>query len=66
MGVGRWVGVWCREVEEIVEGEEEGDDDALGDFDAVDTSKHVYALGAEHGDAGHVEVVEGSEVEELA
>lgn len=66
MGVGGRVRVWGCEVEEIVEGEEEGDDDALGDFDAVDAGEHVDALGAEHGNAGHVEVVEGAEVEELA
>ena len=66
MGVGGRVGVWSCEVEEIVEGEEEGNDDALGDFDAVDAGEHVDALGAEHGNAGHVEVVEGTEVEEFA
>lgn len=55
-----------EEVEAIVEGEEEGDDDALRDLDAVDAGKHVDALRAEHGDAGHVYVVEGAEVEELA
>lgn len=65
MGVGGRVGIWCGEVEEIVEGKEEGDNNALGDFDAVDAGEHVDALGAEHGNAGHVEVVEGSEVEEL-
>lgn len=37
----------------------------MGDFDAVDASKHVDALGAEHGDTSHVDVVEGAEVEEL-
>lgn len=66
MGVSRRVRVWCEEIETIVEGEEERDDDALGDFDAVDASQHVDALWAEHGDAGHVDVVENSEIEELA
>ena len=66
MRVGGRVGVGSEEVETVVEGEEEGDDEALGDFDAVDASKHVDTLGAEHGDAGHVEVVEDAEIEELA
>lgn len=66
MGVGGRVGVRRKEVEAIVEGDEEGHDDALGDFDAVDAGEHVDALGAEHGDAGHVDVVEEAEVEELA
>jgi hypothetical protein len=65
VGVCCWMGVWGEEVEAIVEDEEEGDDDALRDFDAVDAGKHVDALGAEHGDAGHVDVVEDAEVEEL-
>ena len=47
-----------EEVETVVEGQEDGDNEALGDFDAVNASKHVDALGAEHGDTGHVEVVE--------
>lgn len=66
VGVGGRVGVRGEEVEAVVEGEEEGDDDALGDLDAVDARQHVDALGAEHGDAGHVDVVERAEVEELA
>jgi hypothetical protein len=64
--VGGRVRVWREEVEAVVEGDEEGDDDALGDLDAVDAGEHVDALRAEHGDAGHVDVVEEAEVEELA
>lgn len=66
MGVGRRVRVRGGEVEDIVEGEEECDDDALRDFDAVDARQHVDALWAEHGDAGHVQVVQRTEVEQLA
>lgn len=66
MRVGGGVGVGGEEVEAVVEDDEQGDDDALGDLDAVDAGQHVDALGAEHGDAGHVDVVEGPEVEELA
>lgn len=66
VGVGGRVRVRGEEVEAVVEGDEQGDDDALGDFDAVDAREHVDALGAEHGDAGHVDVVEGAEVEEVA
>lgn len=64
--VGGRVRVRREEVEAVVEGDEEGHDDALGDLDAVDAGKHVDALRAEHGDAGHVDVVEEAEVEELA
>lgn len=66
MRVGGRVRVGREEIEAIVEGNEDGDDDALGDLDAVDAGEHVDALGAEHGDAGHVDVVEEAEVEELA
>lgn len=66
MRVGGGVRVGREEVEAIVEDEEQGNDDALGDLDAVDASQHVDALGAEHGNAGHVDVVEGAEIEELA
>ena len=66
VGVGGRVRVGRGEVEDVVEGEEEGDDDALGDLDAVDAGEHVDALRTEHGYAGHVEVVERAEVEELA
>jgi hypothetical protein len=55
-----------EEVQAIVEGEEEGDDDALGNLNTVDAGKHVDALGAEHGNTGHVNVVECAEVEQLA
>ncbi|TFB03297.1 hypothetical protein CCMA1212_004231 [Trichoderma ghanense] len=66
VGVGGRVRVGREKVEAVVEGDEQGDDEALGDFDAVDAGEHVDALRAEHGDAGHVGVVEGAEVEELA
>jgi hypothetical protein len=66
MRVSGWVGVRGEEVEAIVKGDEEGDDDALGNFDAVDTREHVDALWAEHGDAGHVDVVEETKVNEVA
>lgn len=66
VGVGGGVGIGRKEVEAIVKGEEDGDDDALRDLNAIDSGQHVDALGTEHGDAGHVEVVEGAKVEELA
>ncbi|RFU29736.1 hypothetical protein B7463_g6615, partial [Scytalidium lignicola] len=53
VGVGRWVGVRDEEVETVVEDEEEGDDEGLGDFDAVYPGEDVDAVGAEDGDAGH-------------
>lgn len=59
------MGVGGEQVEGVVKHKKKGDDDGLGDFDAVDTRQHVDALGAEHGDAGHVEVVEEPQVEEL-
>ncbi|KAF1737541.1 hypothetical protein CRV24_003161 [Beauveria bassiana] len=64
--VGGGVRIGRREVEGVVEGEEEGDDEALGDLNAVDAGEHVDALRAKHGDAGHVDVVQRAEVEELA
>jgi hypothetical protein len=66
VGVGGRVRVRREEVEAVVEGDEQGDDEALGYLNAVDAGEHVDALRAEHGDAGHVGVVEGAEVEELA
>ena len=54
-----------EEVEAVVEGQEAGDDDALRNLDAVDAGKHVDALRAEHGDAGHVDVVKGAQVKQL-
>jgi hypothetical protein len=66
VGVGGWMRVGGEEVEAVIEGEEEGDDEALGDLDPVDAGEHVNALGAEHGDAGHVEVVEATEIKEFA
>lgn len=64
--VGGRVRIGRGEVEDVVEGEEDGDDNALRHLDAVDTRKHVDALGAEHGNTGHVKVVERAEVKELA
>ncbi|KAI6748634.1 hypothetical protein HG530_015407 [Fusarium avenaceum] len=46
--------------------EEECDDDALRDLNAVDAREHIDALGTEHGNAGHVYIVESAQVEELA
>jgi len=46
------------EVEEIVEEDEEGDDDALADFEAVDTREDVDAVRCEDRYRGHVGVVE--------
>ena len=60
------MGVGCQEVEAVVQDEEERDYNGLRDFDAVYARQHVYALWAEHGDTGHVDVVEGPQVEELA
>ena len=64
--ISRRMRVRREEVQTIVEGEEEGDDDALRNLDTVDASKHVDALGAEHGNTGHVNVVKCAKVEELA
>ena len=55
-----------EEVQNIVEDEEEGDHEALGDFDAVYAGEDVDAVGAENGNCGHVDIVEESEVEEAA
>ncbi len=57
MGVGCWVGVGGEEVEAIVEDEEGGDDEGLGDFDAVYAGEDVDAIGAEDGDSGHIYIV---------
>lgn len=46
-----------EEVEHVVSGEEEGDDEGLGDFDAVYAREDVDAVWCEDGDCGHVEVV---------
>ena len=54
MGVGCGVRVGGQEVEGVVEQEEEGDDEGLGDFDAVYAGEDVDAVGAEDGDGGHV------------
>lgn len=57
--------VRCEEIQAIVEGEKKRDDNALGDFNAVDARQHIDALRAEHGDTRHVEVVERTEVKQL-
>ena len=64
MRVGRGMRIGHEEVQSIVEDEEEGDHEALGDFDAVDAREDVDAVWAEDGDGGHVDVIEGTEVEE--
>ena len=66
MRVSRRVRVGREEVQAIVEGEKESDNDALRNFNTVDASKHVDALGTEHGNTGHVDVIECTKVEELA
>ena len=58
---GRGTGVVKRE--DVVGEEEQGDEDGLGDFDAVDAGEDVDAVGAEDGDGGHVGVVEPAEVD---
>jgi hypothetical protein len=55
----------CQQVKRIVQSEEEGDDERLRDFDAIDASEDVDAIWAKDGHGGHVKVVEESEVEEL-
>ena len=57
MRVGCRVWVCGEQVQAVVEDEEEGDDEGLGDFDAVDASKDVDAVGAEDGYAGHVDII---------
>lgn len=64
--VGCWMGIGGKEVEAIVEGEQQCNDNALGNLDPVDACQHVDTLGAEHGDASHVNVVEHAKVEEFA
>lgn len=61
--VGGRVRVGREQVQAVVEGDEGGDDKALGYLDAVYAGKHVDALRAEHGYASHVDVVQGTEVE---
>lgn len=46
------------EVQGVVEGEEQGDDDGLRHFDAVDSREYINAVGTEDGHASHVNVVE--------
>jgi hypothetical protein len=60
------VRIRCEEVKTIVKGEEKGHDQALRDLNAVNASKHVDALGAEHGDTGHVDVVKRAKIEKFA
>lgn len=52
------VGVGCDEVQAVVGDEEQGDDDGLHDFDAVNACKDVDGVGAEDGEGGHVGIVE--------
>lgn len=66
MGVCCWVGVVGEEVEAVVHGEEAGDDEGLGDFYAVYAGEDVDGVWGEDGDAGHVDVVQPAEVEEVA
>ena len=65
MRVGRWVRVGREQVETIVEDEEQSDDNALRNFNAIDTREHVDALRTKHGNTSHVNVVEGTKVEEF-
>ena len=66
MGVGCRVGVGGQEVEDVVEGEENGYDEGLGYFNAIDACEDIYAVWAEDCNSGHVHVVEGTQVEEFA
>ena len=66
MRVGGWMGIWGEEVQAIVEGKQRGDDNALGNLNAVNAGQHVDALRAKHGDTSHVYVVENAQVEEFA
>jgi hypothetical protein len=66
MRVGGWMGIWGKEVQAIVEGEQRGDDDALGHLNPVNARQHVDALRTEHGDTSHVYVVKDAKVEEFA
>lgn len=66
MGVRRRMRERAEQVEGVVEHEQEGDDEGLGDFDAVYAREDVDAVRAEDGDCGHVDVVEGPEVEQPA
>lgn len=49
-----------KEVEHVVSGEEEGDDEGLGDFDAVYACEDIDAVWCEDCDCSHVEVVRPS------
>lgn len=57
VGVRSRVRIRRQKVEAIVESEQQGDDDGLGDFDAVDSCQDVDAVGTENGNRGHVDVV---------
>ena len=57
----KWGG---KEIQGGIEDDQEGDDDGLRYFDAVDSSEDVDAVGCKDGDHGHVDVVEVGEVEE--
>lgn len=46
------------EVQQVVEGDRESNDEGLADFHAVDASEYINAIGAEGGQHRHVEVVE--------
>lgn len=60
MRVGCWMRVGGEEVEAVVQNEECGDDEGLGDFDAVYAGEDVDGVGAEDGNTGHVNIVKGA------
>lgn len=66
VGVGGRVRVGSDEVEDVVEDQQAGDHDALRHLDAVDPSQDIDTIRAEDAERGHVDVVEGTEVEKLA
>ena len=66
MGVGSRMWVGCQQVKRIIEDEEEGNDERLRDFDAVNPSEDIDAVWAEYGHGCHVDVVEESQLEKFA
>ena len=65
MAVHGGVRVLGREVEGVVEDQQQRDDDGLHDLDPVDAGQDVDGVGAEDGTCRHVEVVEDAEIDQL-
>ncbi len=53
-----WVGGEGREIEKVIQEDENRDDEGLEDFDAIYSGKDVNAVGAEDGEGSHVDVVD--------